>query len=138
LSLHTVHYRSSLRNSYLTVNYSLNAIQEFVFLNWLWNFGTDCAADADADSLIKQRLQRRRTVQKSEGAGSSNVVGIICPPSFGIGLTNLPKNWRPPRPPFLRHLWKVNCKQQMSQGEEETGLAIFNSQDLSRYCASMK
>ena len=23
----------------------------------------------------------------------------------------------------------------MSQGEEETGLAIFNSQDLSRYCA---
>ena len=48
--------------------HSLNAIQEFVFLNWLRNFGTDCAADADADSLIKQRLQRRRTVQKSEGA----------------------------------------------------------------------
>ena len=53
----------------LQSNYSLNAVQYFVFLNWLWNFGTDCAADADADSLIKQRLQRRRTVQKSGGPG---------------------------------------------------------------------
>ena len=45
-------------------------------------------------------LQRRPTVQKSEGGGSSNVVGIICPPSHpvGIGLTGVGGN-SPPAPP---------------------------------------